>query len=72
MVASLERQAGRHADFHGDIGGHWKAIGSTADTVGTEITSRHVVEVPTSNEFVPRPPFAIGIGGKGITLYEMM
>ncbi len=72
MVATLEGQAGRHPDFHGDIGGHWKGIGSTADTVGTEITSRHVVEVPTSNKFVPQPPFATGIGGKGITLYEKM
>ena len=41
MAAALERQAGGHADPHGDLRRHRKLVGAPANAVRAEITSCH-------------------------------
>ena len=45
MVAALERQAGGHADLHGDFRRHRKFVGLPPDPVRAEIFSSHPVSI---------------------------
>ena len=56
VVAALERQAGGHADPHGDFRRHRKLVGLPADAVSTEILSRHRIQYPPLR-FCPSTPY---------------
>jgi len=41
MAAAIEHQAGRHADAHGDLGGHGLAVRAAAHAIGAEEGTGH-------------------------------
>src|SRR5690606_12702248 len=49
MVAALEGQAGRHADAHGHLGSHGKAIGLTPNSVRAKVTPGHLDNRPRTH-----------------------
>src|SRR5690606_32141217 len=52
----LEDLAGGHADLQRDLRSHWRPVGETANTVGTEIAARHRCPLGFAVRLLPTIP----------------